>query len=130
MNRGGTAEVFALSSSLRMKAFLFSDIRYSIFEYSLFEHRVIEFRVIKYRIIEYQTVKESPMNTYELPKAYDFKDTERRIYEMWEKGGYFQPHNDPNKPDFDPKRQAVCHRHPAAQRDRRTAHRPRHVRQR
>lgn len=42
------------------------------------------------------------MSTYELPKAYDFKDTERRIYEMWEKGGYFQPHNDPNKPDFDP----------------------------
>lgn len=42
------------------------------------------------------------MSTYELPKAYDFKDTEKRIYEMWEKGGYFQPHNDPNKPNFDP----------------------------
>ena len=41
------------------------------------------------------------MSTYELPKAYDFKDTEKRIYEMWEKGGYFQPHNDPNKPNFD-----------------------------
>src|SRR5210317_1510503 len=40
--------------------------------------------------------------TKELPKAYDFKDTEARIYEMWEKGGYFKPHNDPNKPDFDP----------------------------
>ncbi|HSJ89551.1 MAG TPA: valine--tRNA ligase [Anaerolineales bacterium] len=38
----------------------------------------------------------------ELPKAYDFKSTEPRIYEMWEKGGYFQPFNDPNKPDFDP----------------------------
>ncbi len=42
------------------------------------------------------------MSTYELPKAYDFKDTEKRIYQMWEEGGYFQPHNDPNKPDFDP----------------------------
>ena len=42
------------------------------------------------------------MSTYELPKAYDFKDTEARIYAMWEQGGYFQPHNDPNKPDFDP----------------------------
>jgi valyl-tRNA synthetase len=40
--------------------------------------------------------------TKELPKAYDFKSTEDRIYAMWEKGGYFKPHNDPNKPDFDP----------------------------
>jgi valyl-tRNA synthetase len=40
--------------------------------------------------------------TYELPKTYDFKETEGRIYAMWESGGYFQPHNDPNKPDFDP----------------------------
>jgi len=40
--------------------------------------------------------------TQELPKAYDFKSTEDRIYTMWEKGGYFKPHNDPNKPDFDP----------------------------
>ena len=40
--------------------------------------------------------------TKELPKAYDFKSTEPRIYEMWEKGGFFKPHNDPNKPDFDP----------------------------
>ena len=42
------------------------------------------------------------MPEYTLPKAYDFKDTEKRIYEMWEQGGYFQPHNDPNKPGFDP----------------------------
>jgi valyl-tRNA synthetase len=42
------------------------------------------------------------MATYELPKAYDFKSTEARIYEMWEKGGYFKPWNDPNEPDFDP----------------------------
>lgn len=40
--------------------------------------------------------------TKELPKAYDFKATESRIYAMWEAGGYFKPHNDPNKPDFDP----------------------------
>ncbi|GAB4497952.1 MAG: valine--tRNA ligase [Anaerolineales bacterium] len=42
------------------------------------------------------------MTKQELPKAYDFKSTESRIYAMWEKGGYFKPHNDPNKPDFDP----------------------------
>ncbi len=40
--------------------------------------------------------------TNELPKAYDFKSTEPRIYAMWETGGYFQPWNDPNKPGFDP----------------------------
>ncbi|MFZ5856469.1 MAG: valine--tRNA ligase [Chloroflexota bacterium] len=38
----------------------------------------------------------------ELPKAYDYKSTEPRIYEMWEKGGYFQPWNDPRKEGFDP----------------------------
>ena len=38
----------------------------------------------------------------ELPKAYDFKSTEPRIYAMWETGGFFKPHNDPNNPDFDP----------------------------
>jgi len=42
------------------------------------------------------------MTKQELPKAYDFKSTEPRIYEMWEKGGYFKPHNDPNNADFDP----------------------------
>src|SRR5688572_28590258 len=42
------------------------------------------------------------MTKQELPKAYDFKSTEPRIYEMWESGGYFQPWNDPNKPGFDP----------------------------
>ncbi|RJP48818.1 MAG: valine--tRNA ligase [Anaerolineaceae bacterium] len=42
------------------------------------------------------------MTKHELPKAYDYKSTEPRIYEMWEKGGYFQPSNDPNKPGFDP----------------------------
>jgi valyl-tRNA synthetase len=42
------------------------------------------------------------MSKYELPKAYDFKATESRIYAMWEAGGYFKPYNDPNEPDFDP----------------------------
>ena len=42
------------------------------------------------------------MTKHELPKAYDFKNTEERIYKMWEEGGYFKPSNDPNKPDFDP----------------------------
>jgi valyl-tRNA synthetase len=42
------------------------------------------------------------MKKQELPKAYDFKSTEPRIYEMWEAGGYFKPWNDPNQPDFDP----------------------------
>ncbi|MEW6085551.1 MAG: valine--tRNA ligase [Chloroflexota bacterium] len=42
------------------------------------------------------------MTKQELPKAYDFKSTEPRIYAMWEAGGFFQPHNDPNKPGFDP----------------------------
>jgi len=42
------------------------------------------------------------MTRHELPKTYDFKSTEPRIYAMWEAGGYFKPWNDPNKPDFDP----------------------------
>jgi valyl-tRNA synthetase len=42
------------------------------------------------------------MTEYQIPKAYDFKSTEPRIYEMWEQGDYFKPSNDPNKPDFDP----------------------------
>ena len=42
------------------------------------------------------------MTKNELAKAYDFKTTESRIYEMWERGGYFKPGNDPNKPGFDP----------------------------
>jgi len=42
------------------------------------------------------------MTEYQLPKAYDFKSTELRIYEIWLKSGYFRPSNDPQKPDFDP----------------------------
>src|SRR5512133_2305706 len=42
------------------------------------------------------------MTKHELPKAYDFKSTESRIYELWQSGGYFKPRNDPNQPGFDP----------------------------
>lgn len=42
------------------------------------------------------------MSRYELPKTYDFKTAEPRIYAMWEAGGYFKPWNDPNKPGFNP----------------------------
>src|SRR4030043_902323 len=42
------------------------------------------------------------MTTIELPKTYDFKSTEQRIYKWWEQQGYFQPFNNPHKPGFDP----------------------------
>jgi valyl-tRNA synthetase len=42
------------------------------------------------------------METHTLPKTYDFKSTEQRIYSWWEQSGYFKPSNDPSKPDFDP----------------------------
>jgi len=35
------------------------------------------------------------MTALDLPKAYDFKSTEGRIYQWWEQQGYFQPVNDP-----------------------------------
>ncbi len=40
--------------------------------------------------------------TEELPKAYDFNETEKRVYTFWEENGFFQPGNDPQKPGFDP----------------------------
>jgi len=40
--------------------------------------------------------------TSNLPKTYDFKNTENRIYQQWEEGGYFKPTNDPNDPGHDP----------------------------
>ena len=42
------------------------------------------------------------MTYKDLPKTYDFKNTEERIYKMWEKGGFFKPTNDPNQPGHDP----------------------------
>jgi valyl-tRNA synthetase len=47
---------------------------------------------------------EADMAAIDIPKAYDFKYTEGRIYRWWESKGYFQPVNDPNKPGFDPRR--------------------------
>ena len=39
-----------------------------------------------------------------LPKTYNFKDTEQRVYQWWDQNGYFKPVNDPNQTDFDPAR--------------------------
>ncbi|HEX7976636.1 MAG TPA: valine--tRNA ligase, partial [Anaerolineales bacterium] len=36
-----------------------------------------------------------------LPKTYDFRATEQRIYNRWEESGYFKPSNDPYLPGFD-----------------------------
>jgi valyl-tRNA synthetase len=37
-----------------------------------------------------------------LPKTYDFRATEQKLYQWWEAHGWFAPWNDPNKPNFDP----------------------------
>ncbi|MEE9599600.1 MAG: valine--tRNA ligase, partial [Anaerolineales bacterium] len=37
-----------------------------------------------------------------LPKTYDFKAAEARLYKFWEDNGYFKPTNDPNLPGHDP----------------------------
>ena len=42
------------------------------------------------------------MEKHTLPKTYDFRSTEQRIYTRWESHGYFQPSNDPSRADFDP----------------------------
>jgi valyl-tRNA synthetase len=42
------------------------------------------------------------MEKHTLAKTYDFKSTEQRIYTWWEESGYFQPSNDPSKPNYDP----------------------------
>ena len=44
------------------------------------------------------------MVIHELPKAYDFKATEERIYAWWQGHGYFKPVNDPREAGFDPTR--------------------------
>jgi valyl-tRNA synthetase len=48
--------------------------------------------------------KEPSMDEFILPKSYDFKKTEGKIYDWWEKSGFFQPINDPRKKGFDPSR--------------------------
>jgi len=42
------------------------------------------------------------MENNSLPKAYDFNNTEKRLYSWWEKSGFFQPSNNPKVPGFDP----------------------------
>lgn len=42
------------------------------------------------------------MPDHQLPKTYNFKTTEQRIYHGWEEKGYFKPSNYPNQPGFDP----------------------------
>jgi valyl-tRNA synthetase len=42
------------------------------------------------------------MTKHDLPKAYDFKTTEQRIYQWWDQNGYFKPWNEPQDADFDP----------------------------
>jgi valyl-tRNA synthetase len=42
------------------------------------------------------------MPDHSLPKTYDFRTTEQRIYDWWETEGLFKPSNDPNQPGFDP----------------------------
>ena len=44
------------------------------------------------------------MPEHTLPKTYDFKATEQRIYQWWVDNGYFKPSNDPDQPGFDPSR--------------------------
>jgi hypothetical protein len=36
----------------------------------------------------------------ELPKVYDPKQVEKKIYEMWMEGGYFHAERDPEKAPF------------------------------
>ena len=73
-------------------------------------------------------IHERIMTEYTLPKTYDFHATEQRIYEWWEKSGYFKPANDPNTAGFRSDPRAVRHLHPAAQCDRRAAPGTCHVR--
>ncbi len=42
------------------------------------------------------------MSESTLPKAYDFSATETRLYDWWEKSGFFKPSNDPKSANFDP----------------------------
>ena len=37
-----------------------------------------------------------------LPKTYDYKSAEARLYKFWEENGFFKPSNDPNLPGHDP----------------------------
>ncbi|MFN2149942.1 MAG: class I tRNA ligase family protein, partial [Anaerolineales bacterium] len=37
------------------------------------------------------------MTGYTLPKTYDFREVEPRLYHWWESSGYFTPEIDPGK---------------------------------
>ncbi len=37
------------------------------------------------------------MSVYDLPKTYDFKDVEERLYAWWEAQGFFRPKEDLEK---------------------------------
>ena len=42
------------------------------------------------------------MSKKELPKTYDFKNIETKMYQWWWDQGYFKPINDPKSVDHDP----------------------------
>jgi valyl-tRNA synthetase len=42
------------------------------------------------------------MATLDIPKTYDFRSTEQRIYQWWQEKKYFKPINDPNQPGHEP----------------------------
>src|SRR3990172_2727193 len=65
-------------------------------------HRGIPFRPHEERSFLFNLEATLTANT--LPKIYDFKSTEERIYAWWEQQGFFQPSNDPQEPGFDPAR--------------------------
>ncbi|MCC6189654.1 MAG: valine--tRNA ligase, partial [Anaerolineales bacterium] len=44
------------------------------------------------------------MSDATLPKTYDFRATEQRLYAWWEENGWFKPSNDPAQAGFDPSR--------------------------
>ncbi len=41
------------------------------------------------------------MSKINLPKTYDYKGIEERLYRWWEEKGFFKPSNDPPQPGFD-----------------------------
>lgn len=86
VNRGGTAESkIAFSSSRDEKVFLIK----LIFFYP---------KTSRFHRLNYQFELEKIM----LPKTFDYKTAETRLYKYWEDNGFFKPENDPNLPGHDP----------------------------
>ena len=50
--------------------------------------------------MERQRIKEMNGMARQLPKVYDPKEVEDRIYKMWMDGGYFHTQRDPEKKPF------------------------------